>query len=296
MLTKTKEKQTTDSKEGYIEQGEYPDSRCDICGKSYQFGVIPLLGEDRVFTFPACKCEDEDKMAFSDKLLVDKLKRRSGIPDKFANEHLQKWEKIKGTDKLVKAAKKYVEDFKENAYKGKGFFFVGNIGSGKTKLACYIANSIINQYQYSVRFVSFPRLISKIKTLKAEKRKGDLFAYLKELTLVDLLILDDFCESDVDPWDVEHYAYIIKERYDRSYATGFTTMHDREYITKAISGISKRFKVESAEDKKIYQDSLCQGQMIISRIYETCGDYLVNVHTDVDYREYEKNKKNIEKA
>lgn len=44
-----------------------------------------------------------------------------------------------------------------------GLLFYGSVGSGKTYLVCYIANSLIEQYQISVKVRNFAQIINKLQ-------------------------------------------------------------------------------------------------------------------------------------
>ncbi len=66
--------------------------------------------------------------------------------------------------------------------------FIGPTGIGKSYLACALAKAAIDQ-KYSVRYLRMPRLQEELALVRAQ---GKLSLWLKNLSRIPLLILDDF--------------------------------------------------------------------------------------------------------
>lgn len=82
------------------------------------------------------------------------------------------------------AAQGYVRHFTEMREKGRGLFFIGPCGTGKTFLACCIANALLDK-GYTVKVSTFADIANRLQgTFDKESIYDDLNA-------VDLLILDD---------------------------------------------------------------------------------------------------------
>ncbi len=65
---------------------------------------------------------------------------------------------------------------------------VGPTGIGKSYLACALAKAVVDQKK-SVRYLRLPRLGEELATLQAQGRLG---VWLKAMSRIDLIILDDF--------------------------------------------------------------------------------------------------------
>lgn len=65
---------------------------------------------------------------------------------------------------------------------------IGPTGIGKSYLACALAKAVID-HKRSVRYLRLPRLGDELSTLQAQ---GRISHWLKTLSRIDLLILDDF--------------------------------------------------------------------------------------------------------
>ena len=101
-----------------------------------------------------------------------------------------------------------------------GLFLYGNIGSGKTYIACSIANAIINKYSYSVKMRNLSQILNDLQ-------KGgfnlDRNEYIENITSPALLILDDFGIERNTEYALEQIYNIINARYLKSKPTIITT-------------------------------------------------------------------------
>ena len=84
----------------------------------------------------------------------------------------------------------------------------GATGTGKTWLACALANNaIVNGY--SVLYIRLSRLFSEIKLVRAD---GSYLSYLKKLLKYKVLILDDFGSGAMKASDVAELLEVIEDR------------------------------------------------------------------------------------
>ena len=93
--------------------------------------------------------------------------------------------------------------------RGKGIFFIGPSGTGKTHLAKALCHQACRKY-FSVAFYPFHRFFEELQ--KAE-RKGQLSKTLKRLITVDLLVIDDFGFKKIDQTSAEYLYNIVDARY-----------------------------------------------------------------------------------
>lgn len=84
----------------------------------------------------------------------------------------------------------------------------GATGTGKTYIACALAhNAIVGGY--SAYYARISRLLSEIKLVRAD---GSYLSFLKRLTKMRVLILDDFGVAPMDTRDAQELLEIIEDR------------------------------------------------------------------------------------
>ena len=84
------------------------------------------------------------------------------------------------TDKdIIKKAKNYVKYFEEMRKDNVGLLLFGNVGSGKTFLACSIANEIITEYSYTVKMRNFAQILNDLQDIML----GRIYSRIIEMCL-----------------------------------------------------------------------------------------------------------------
>ena len=130
-------------------------SEMRTCGKhgQYEARVIEALG--RVITNTRCpRCEDDaakaaDRYALAEaeeakKRRVEALMRRASIPTRFKDKTFWNYEANEaGQERALKIARAYADAWDRVLAKGTSLIFSGAPGTGKTHLACAIANRVI---------------------------------------------------------------------------------------------------------------------------------------------------------
>jgi len=84
----------------------------------------------------------------------------------------------------------------------------GATGTGKTHIACALAFHAIS-CGYTAYYVRISKLLSEIKLARAE---GCYLSYLKKMTKIRLLILDDLGVAPMDGRDAQELLEIIEDR------------------------------------------------------------------------------------
>lgn len=108
----------------------------------------------------------------------------------------------------------FVRNF-EKIEGGQGLLLLGRSGTGKTHLACAIANALKDRY--SVVFAYVPILLEKMRTTNVP---------LEPLLSADLLILDDIGSERETDWTKERLLIIVDGRLNNLKPTVFTTNYD----------------------------------------------------------------------
>lgn len=123
-------------------------------------------------------------------------------------------------DNTIRKAKNYVKHFEEMRKDNIGLLLYGSVGSGKTYIACAIANAIISQYGYSVKMRNFAQILNDLQ-------KGgfnlDRNEYINSLTNSTLFIIDDFGIERNTEYALEQIYNVINARYLKARPTIITT-------------------------------------------------------------------------
>lgn len=91
---------------------------------------------------------------------------------------------------------------------GLHIIITGATGTGKTYIACALANNAIS-HGYTAYYIRISKLLSEIKLARAD---GSYLLYLKRTTKIKVLILDDFGVSPMDIQDAQELLEVIEDR------------------------------------------------------------------------------------
>jgi DNA replication protein DnaC len=135
--------------------------------------------------------------------------------------------------RIVSATRRFAERIDERLDEGRGLWFMGPVGTGKTTLAMLVAKAAAAAGR-SVAIYSLPRLLNEIRdTYRAERSHIDL---LDKLTSVDLLHVDDIGAERVNDWVLEELYSIVNARYEEERSMVITTnILDREALCEQIT-------------------------------------------------------------
>jgi DNA replication protein DnaC len=133
---------------------------------------------------------------------------------------------------VVKETQKFVDRIDENLDAGRGLWFVGPTGTGKTTLAMLVSQAALKRGR-SVAIYSLPRLLNEIRdTHRAERSHVDL---LDRLTEIDLLHVDDVGAERTTDWVLEELYSIVNARYEDQRSMVITTNLDHDQLSTQIS-------------------------------------------------------------
>ena len=134
---------------------------------------------------------------------------------------------------VVTETRRFVDHIDARLDEGRGLWFVGPAGTGKTTLAMVVARAALKAGR-SVAIYSLPRLLNEIRdTHRAERSHVDL---LDRLTAVDLLHIDDVGAERTTDWVLEELYSIVNARYEDQRSMVITTNLDHDQLSAQISG------------------------------------------------------------
>ena len=155
-----------------------------------------------------CKCEREElKKQQEEYQRQEEQKQIDDLRIKcFKDKELRTYtfESDDEQNKISKVARNYVDNFEKMG--NKGLLLFGKVGTGKTFIACCIANALIDK-GHSCLVTNFARLVNEISgTFEKQKIFDDLREY-------DLLIIDDLASERDTEYMNEIVMNVINERY-----------------------------------------------------------------------------------
>jgi DNA replication protein DnaC len=150
---------------------------------------------------------------------------------------------------LIREVRDYVRAIGERLDEGRGLWFTGDVGTGKTTLAMLVSKAAM-ETDRTVAIYSLPRLLGLLRDSYGDDAAYSLTELLDRLCAVDLLHVDDLGAEQSSPWVLEQLYTIVNTRYEDGRALLLTTNLDREALIEQI------------------------GERTVSRIYEICGDPL----------------------
>lgn len=207
---------------------------CKTCHERKDGEVKSLMNMKFIFK-NNCKCDRErfEKQKQREKEQeIERLKRSCFIS---MSQWAYTFDNYKGeTDKSYTIAKNYVKEYEQMKKENIGLLFCGTVGSGKTYLACCIANALIEEYMIRVKIRNFAQIINDLQKSGFDLDKND---YIESLTNVSVLILDDLGIERDTSYAKEQVYNIVNSRYLKQKPTIFTTNLPYEKIQNSDDGV-----------------------------------------------------------
>ncbi|HFH9277747.1 TPA: ATP-binding protein [Streptococcus agalactiae] len=200
---------------------------CKVCDKRVD-GELLDLGFTKFIPRIKCECEiKRDKENAEREILtrISSLKR-----DCFSspNQHQYTFERfLNEKGQAYKVAYNYAKSFEQMKEDNVGLLFYGDVGSGKTYLACSIANELIEREQVKVKIMNLSQVINQIQESAFKLDSNEI---INNLSNIPLLILDDLGIERDTSYAREQVYNIINSRYLKGRPTIFTTNLSLEII------------------------------------------------------------------
>ena len=134
---------------------------------------------------------------------------------------------------VVTAVRRFADKIDERLDAGRGLWFMGPVGTGKTTLAMLVSKAAIAAGR-SVAIYSLPRLLNEVRdTHRFDRSHIDL---LDRLADVDLLHIDDVGAERTNDWVLEELYSIVNTRYQDERSMIITTnIYDRAALCEQIT-------------------------------------------------------------
>jgi len=150
----------------------------------------------------------------------------SVIPRKYRNLSFDRWpapEIQQVAPKVVDHVKRFVRDIDQHLDQGRGLWFMGDVGTGKTTLAMLVSKAALDHGR-SVAIYSVPHLLAQIRDTYQEEEGGlSYLDFFRRLVTTDLLQLDDLGAERQTDWVLEQLYSLINQRYEEERSIMVTT-------------------------------------------------------------------------
>jgi DNA replication protein DnaC len=189
----------------YASTDRCPYGLCDGSG---------LLYDEPTNTAYDCRCRPQRKA-------LNKARSLSAvIPRRYRDISFDRPPVTEIDPPIVRATRGFADAIDRHLDAGRGLWFMGPVGTGKTTLAMLVSKAALKAGR-SVAIYSLPRLLNEIRdTHRAERSHVEL---LDRLTAVDLLHIDDVGAERTTDWVLEELYSIVNARYEDQRSMVITT-------------------------------------------------------------------------
>jgi DNA replication protein DnaC len=123
---------------------------------------------------------------------------------------------------VVRDVQLYARAVSAQLGEGRGLWFTGSVGTGKTTLAMLVSKAAM-EAGHTVAIYSLPRLLAMLRGSYDDDALYSLNDLIDRLCAVDLLHIDDVGAEQSSPWVLEQLYTIINTRYEDGRAVMLTT-------------------------------------------------------------------------
>ena len=155
---------------------------------------------------------------------VATLRDRSGLSKRMKGYSLDNFDPSfsRNTQKAFAKVMDYIMGWKANQEGGRGLYFCGPVGVGKTHLAVAVMNEIITKKRVPSLFVTVPELLDNLRGAYNDPGR-DIDEWMDSVKNADLLLLDDLGAERANEWVRERIFVIVNHRYREELPTIFTS-------------------------------------------------------------------------
>lgn len=200
------------------EEGDYTDSEGFLCcgkchtRKEFEITLPEGFGQERVKRVGvACQCKKEEmekekaareREEFNRRMI---MLQKDGITDPAYLKYTFEHDDMRNPE-VSQVCRKYVENWDDMMKDNIGILFYGGVGTGKSFLACCIANALLEKL-VPVSVTNFPRILNRLQGFDEERQ-----AFIDKLQRYKLLVIDDLGVERDTSYSVEQVFNVVDTR------------------------------------------------------------------------------------
>lgn len=186
---------------------------CSLCGGSGWRTVL----QDGKEKAARCTCREHEREIA--------IAQEASIPERYVEADFSQYDMQGWTGKAVERCAHWARHYPDN--NPPGLWITGNVGVGKTHLACATLRGVV-QRGYSGLFLTYFDFLESLRVNYRRKEETNQYAAAAR---VDVLLLDDLGSERQPPeWVQEIVAGLVDSRYNRRKAMLVTTVFPKESL------------------------------------------------------------------
>lgn len=135
------------------------------------------------------------------------------IPERYQHVGFDRHPVTEMEPMIVREVRRYCDALDERIEEGRGLFFFGTTGTGKTTLAMLVAQQAIRRNR-TVAIYDTPQLLRRIGATMRRDAEESWLDLIDQIEAVDLLLLDDVAVASQTDWVLEQLFSVINRRYE----------------------------------------------------------------------------------
>lgn len=147
---------------------------------------------------------------------LNRLLVGSGITPRFIGCTFETYRTVQGAEgmgKALGACKDYVAQFTDNYAAGRSLVLSGNVGNGKTHLACAMVQAVIREHGAQAVIATAAEIIRVFKSTMDRSAEYSDRDVLEELSSFDLLVIDEVGAQSGSAYELGVLHEVIDRRY-----------------------------------------------------------------------------------
>ncbi len=177
------------------------------------------------------ECKKEHDVILDHENKVNKRIKESGLDKRKRESTFKNFNWSNAPDQHC-VCKSFADNWKDTIVNGRSIFMIGNVGGGKTHLACAIANQVMQEHYANVYYTTFSNMAITMRDTQNTRQR--IAETMQKFTRCELLIVDEIGIKDASDYEFSLLNEIIDCRYGEILPTILITNMNWQQAGKVI--------------------------------------------------------------